>query len=292
MTRNYLLAGACLLSALALHAAEPMFFVQLSDPQLGMYAKNADCLQEEENLLFAVENINRLKPMFVVVTGDLVNKTGDESQIQRYKELIGRVDPSIPVYNVPGNHDVGNQPTDKQLAQYRKSFGKDYYSFDAGSIRGIVLDSSLLGSPANASIEATAQEKWLSSELARAKKDMVEPIVFLHISFFLNDPQEPDQYFNIPTQIRARYLKLLHEYGVKHVFAGHHHRNDYGRDGDLEVVTTSALGMPLGPNQSGMRIVRVTNTTVENRYYELGSLPHIIDAGKPLPEWPAKKSTP
>ena len=52
-------------------------------------------------------------------------------------------------------------------------------------------------------------------------------IVFQHIPFFLKDPNEEDQYFNIPKPVRERYLRLFHEYGVQQVFAGHYHRNEW-----------------------------------------------------------------
>src|SRR5882762_2580202 len=77
--------GLCLLLhllALALvsarsSAAEPFFFIQLSDPQMGMFSDNKDFAQDAANFEFVVAAINRLHPAFVVVTGDLVNKTGD-----------------------------------------------------------------------------------------------------------------------------------------------------------------------------------------------------------------------
>jgi serine/threonine-protein phosphatase CPPED1 len=73
---------------------------------------------------------------------------------------------------------------------------------------------------------------------------------------------------------------------VKYIFAGHYHRNEYGRDGEIEMITTAAVGMPLGRNQSGFRIVRLARDGMENRYYELGSVPHVVDADGALPEWP------
>jgi 3',5'-cyclic AMP phosphodiesterase CpdA len=192
---------------------------------------------------------------------------------------VQNVEAGVPVYNVPGNHDVGDRPTRDQLARYREAFGKDYYTFDAGPVRGIVLNSSLIQSPRNAPEEAAAQEKWLVSELIRARRDQVENlIVFQHISYFLKDPREPDQYFNIPVETRHRYLQLFHEYGVKYIFSGHYHRNEYGRDGEIEMITTGPVGMPLGRDQSGFRIVRLTQDGMENRYYELGSIPHVVNA--------------
>jgi hypothetical protein len=179
MIMRYLLL---ILISISLQAAEPLFFIQMADPQLGMFGKNENSIQEEANLSFVVANINRLKPTFVVVCGDLVNKTGDSEQIRSYKQIIKNVEKDIPVYNVPGNHDVGNQPAREQLARYREAFGKDYYTFDAGPLRGIVLNSSLIGSPQNAPEEAAAQEKWLLSELARARRDRIENlVVFQHL---------------------------------------------------------------------------------------------------------------
>ena len=282
-----------LLFCSSLFAQQPRFFVQMADPQLGMFAKDADTLQEEANLSFVVANINRLHPAFVVVCGDLVNKTADPGQISSYERLIKGIDRGIPIYNVAGNHDVGNHPTPASLAQYRKNIGKDYYSFDSGDTRGIVLDSSLIFAPQDAAEEAAAQEKWLLDQLRRARRDKVGHLfVFQHISYFLQSPDEPDQYFNIPHSARARYLQWFHEYGVTHIFAGHYHRNAYGRDGDIEMITTGPVGNPLGRDQSGIRIVQLSaDRSVKNRYYELGSIPNRIDPAGTLPEFPVTHKT-
>ena len=262
-----------LLACEIVHANGPEFFVNMADPQMGMYAKNQDTLQEQANLTFVVASINRLKPAFVVVCGDLVNRAGDAEQIRQYKRIMHELDPHIPVYNVAGNHDVGNQPTEQTLAQYRKEFGRDYYTFDWGEVRGIVLDSNLIASPDSVPKESDAQEKWLIAELKRARsEDMKQILVFQHIPYFLERPDEPDQYFNIPTAIRRSYLELFHRYGVAHVFSGHYHRNAFGRDQEIEMITTGAVGVPMGGSQSGFRIVRF-GPTVESRYYDLGAIP-------------------
>src|SRR2546421_343355 len=100
-----------LLCAASAFGAEPFFFIQLSDPQFGMYTTNRDFAQETANAEFAVATINRLKPAFVVITGDLVNKSRDGAQIAEFKRIFGKVDSGIHVYNVVGNHDIENLPT-------------------------------------------------------------------------------------------------------------------------------------------------------------------------------------
>ncbi len=73
--------------------------------------------------------------------------------------------------------------------------------------------------------------------------------------------------------MRARYLEILHRYGVKQVFAGHLHHNSEGADGDLEMFTTGPVGMALDGGKSGMRLVVVKNGGVVQKYYDFGELP-------------------
>src|ERR1051325_11469402 len=110
-------------------AAEPFFFIQLSDPQFGMYTTNKDFAQETANFEFAVATINRLRPAFVVITGDLVNKPADAAQIAEFKRIVAKVDPAIPVHNVAGNHDLENVPTTATVNAYTNQFGPDHYTF-------------------------------------------------------------------------------------------------------------------------------------------------------------------
>ncbi|HWF67413.1 MAG TPA: metallophosphoesterase, partial [Acidobacteriaceae bacterium] len=185
----------------------PWFFAILSDPQMGMYTHDRDFAQETANLEFAVANLNRLHPQFVVVCGDLVNRTGDAAEIAEYKRILQKLDPSIPVYNVPGNHDLGNVPTPASIQAYRAAFGKDFYSFTAGPVFGIVLDSNLISTPEKSSDAARQQRQWLADTLKKVPAGR-QIIVFQHIPYFLHDPAEKDQYFNIPGAERRDYLDL------------------------------------------------------------------------------------
>src|SRR5438876_8542112 len=109
--KSITMAALLLLQVNGAVAAEPFFFIQLSDPQFGMFTNDKDFAQETANFEFAVATVNRLKPAFVVITGDLVNKPGDAAQIAEFKRIAGKIDSRIPVYNVVGNHDIENVPT-------------------------------------------------------------------------------------------------------------------------------------------------------------------------------------
>ena len=257
--------------------AQDFSFLVMSDPQFGMYTENREFAQETANFSFAISTANRLHPAFLVVCGDLTNQAADPSQIAEYQRIAHLLDRSIPLYNVAGNHDVGNQPTPESLAAYRRNYGPDYYTFRQPKFEGIVLNSSLIQHPEKAPEEAAKQEAWLENELRQAQSQGVaRVVVFQHIPWFLQTADEPDQYFNIPTATRARYLALLDQYGVREVFAGHYHRNAEGRSPILRVTTTGPVGKPLGVDPSGIRIVTVKPGSVDSQYYGFGNLPNQI----------------
>jgi 3',5'-cyclic AMP phosphodiesterase CpdA len=259
----------------------PFFFIQLSDPQLGMFSKNADIVQDSANLEKAVTAINRLKPAFVVITGDLVNRPADAVQIDAYRKLIGTISPEIPVHEVTGNHDIGQIPTPITIRGWENLFGPDHYSFRHGAFLGIVLNSTLISAPQKAPDFYEAQKQWLTEELTKAQATGAHPIVvFQHHSWFLQRPDEPDQYFNIPQERRAPFLALFHQYGVRHLFCGHLHRNALAHDAEIEVVTTGPVGKPLGDGRSGLCVAIVRGDQIEHHYYPLEEIPEKIDLAK------------
>jgi len=274
-------SAACLVLALAAQnqPAPPFFFVQMSDPQFGMFTADKDFAQETLNFELAIATANRWHPAFVVVTGDLVNKAGDAGQIAEYRRIAARLDRSIPLYNIPGNHDVENAPTSASVAAYVKTFGPDHYSFRAQSLYGIVLDSTVIAAPDDVRAEYGTQDRWLSDELARAQASGARHVVvFQHHPWFLNTADEPDGYFNIPLARRTDLLARFKAAGVRYLISGHYHRNALAREGDIEMITSGPVGMPLGQGtQSGLRVVIVRDSGLEHRFYALGELPNAID---------------
>ncbi len=249
-----------------------------TDTQLGMYESNKGFARETANFEFVVAAVNRLKPAFAIVLGDLVNREGDSAQIQEFLRISRKIDSSIPVYYVPGNHDVGAVPTPEMLAAYRKNFGRDYYAFTAGPIYGIVLNSTLISEPQKAEAEFQEQDSWLKRELETAKKSGAPHIiVFQHHPYFLENAEEPAQYSNMPLDRRRQMLSLLHRYGVRYVFAGHIHKNNVGKDGDLEMVAIGPVSIPFGDEGSGIALAAVTTEGVQYRYYSFGKMPDRLE---------------
>lgn len=258
-------------------APRPVFFLVIADAQLGMYSQNQDLQFESENLEKFVAVANRLHPAFIVNCGDLVNKAGDPQQIERYKSIMSKLDSEIPVYNVAGNHDVRNQPTPETLAAYRKTFGRDYYTFHQQGIEGIVLNTSLIKSPELAPGEAEEQSAWLEKTLAEAHAHPNEEIViFQHIPWFLQKADEPDAYFNLPLSQRKEYLRRFERANVHYIFAGHYHESAAGTEGKIQIRTVSAVGKPLAKDPSGFGVVVVEGRKLRFSYYSVDAPPEQV----------------
>ena len=263
------------------------FFIQMSDPQLGLYAtrgRAADAqagvigfAYEAERYEKAIAAANRLMPSFVVVTGDLVQDPSDPGLIDEFTRISGMLDDRIPLHLLAGNCDVGNAPTDSLLGQYRERFGDDNYSFDHGGVHFVVLDSSVAFDPTHVPREWDRQTEFLESDLARAAGEGTGRIVvFMHHPLFGENPGEADSPKAIPFERRRILLDLFHGSGVSTVFAGHWHANNYATDGGLEMVVTGAVGLSLGDDPSGIRIVKVGDDRIEHSYYGLDDVPSTV----------------
>ncbi|HWQ53456.1 MAG TPA: metallophosphoesterase [Bryobacteraceae bacterium] len=261
---------------------EPFFFIQATDPQFGYSARKLDDFrQETANFEFLIATANRLRPAFVVVTGDLTNRASNPGQVAEYLRIAAKLDKSIPIYNAPGNHDIGDTVAPDHLANYRKTFGPDYYTFRHGGAAFFVLNSCVISNPQRVPGELEKQERWLREELEKARQDGVRPLmVFQHHPWFLSSADEADQYTNILQDRRKRFLALFREYGVSHVFAGHLHRNVPAKDGGIEMTTTAAIGQARGKDRAGFRVVIVRPDSVEHQYHDMGSVPNQIELEK------------
>lgn len=255
---------------------KPWFFIQLTDTQLGMFTGNRDFVQDASNFDFVVANVNRLKPAFVIITGDLINKPADPAQTAEYLKLLKKFDPSIKVYQLPGNHDVENVPTPASVEAYRKTFGKDYFSFRHGSFAGVAINTTIIHSPTHTAAIVEEQKKWLDAELQKLKAAGAAPIVvFQHHPWFVLKASEPDGYASIPLARRQEYVELLQKHGVKQAFGGHIHRNEVAVDG-IEMISTGPVGMPMSDDGSGIRVGIVRNGKVDHTFYPLSKIPNQI----------------
>ncbi|MEE3367988.1 MAG: metallophosphoesterase [Planctomycetota bacterium] len=261
---------------------KPFFFLQLADTQYGFFTQNQGFQQEITLINRAIEHVNRLKPRFIIVCGDLTHAIPSHprytAQVRQFKADFSKVSKEIPLVCVCGNHDIGNQPDPDSISRYRKHFGDDYFGFWVGGVRCLVLNSSVIKDSAAAPGVLARQEEWFKTMLRNAQESQAQHIlVFQHHPWFLKTEDEPEEYFNLPVARRLAALTAMKQYNVRAIFAGHYHRNAYGKAGSVEMITSGPVGRPLGKDPSGFRVVKVYQDRLEHKYYPLGAVPNQIE---------------
>jgi 3',5'-cyclic AMP phosphodiesterase CpdA len=262
----------------AVEKEKPDFtFIHITDVQLGMC--DGDAIRWQTT----VNKINNINPAFVIDTGDHVQNWSDKPKLALYKSIAKNINPTIPLYHLPGNHDIGDTPTASRypdyLAEFPNGHSVPWYSFTYGNNLFICLDSMILKNPSGYPDANSAQMSWLQTTLADANEHGYDNIlVFMHISLCLVSATEADQTFNMPlgdgTGIRKQLLDLFHQYGVRAVFCGHYHLNAYVRDGELEIITTTSCTCGLGnpPATPAIRIIKVYSDRIEHDICTLDSI--------------------
>lgn len=256
------------------HQSRTPFFVQITDPQLGFITESADFQPEMENMGRIAEAVNRLRPDFVVFTGDLVQWRTDEAALEGFEQIRRMFDPNIKLHFVPGNHDVGDKVGELDVVSFVERYGEDRFIYNAPTYTAIGYNSSIL--KALAPEEAELYE-WLSGGLEAASQRGLPIIVMAHHPIYVESPDEEDAGVNLPKSIREKYLNLLSHYGVSLSLSGHLHHCASATYGQLRLVTSGAAGRPLGDEGSGITIVTIDKQGPSATFYEIDKIPASID---------------
>ncbi len=190
--------------------------VQFCDPQLGMGEDGFEA--DLARLHQAIRQANALHPDLVVVAGDMVN-TPDDASIAAFQSAMKEL--KVPVLYAPGNHDLPDPVTPEGLARYRAAFGPDYAAVNCGPVKVISADSQLWRVAPAAEVEA--HDRWLENELAEAAASGRPVVMLTHVPPFVQSPDEPDEYFNLPLARRVALLRLCTDSGAVVWLAGHTH---------------------------------------------------------------------
>jgi 3',5'-cyclic-AMP phosphodiesterase len=149
------------------------------------------------------------RPAFVITTGDTIegaNDGGAERQWREAERILGRYR-SVPLYLVPGNHDIWSETSERL---FRKHAGRPpHYGFDYGPAHFTVLDNSR-------SDELPAAELAFLEQDLKAHAGQPVKFVFLHRPSWL-----------MPVALQdARYAlhRIARQYGVAYVISGHVHQ--------------------------------------------------------------------
>jgi 3',5'-cyclic-AMP phosphodiesterase len=182
---------------------------------------------------------------FVIVAGDLAD-TGRPAEFARYAAWAGSL--GVPVYAVPGNHDLYNDG----WTSYRSWVGRGFYSFSLGGRSFYFLDSG------NGTLGRT-QLQLLREAFAA---DSNEKVVTCHYPL---TGAGATLYYRLTNKAeRAALLDLYASGGVRLLLEGHLHATLQAAVGSIDEWLCSSLTGPAGQGRcvvvtvSGGRIASVT----------------------------------
>jgi 3',5'-cyclic AMP phosphodiesterase CpdA len=207
---------------------------QISDTHLSRADRFASLT---ENFQRISAHIDAARPDLVVNSGDVSwDGPTNRSDLEFAKELHAAL--PIDCRYLPGNHDVGDNPTavgaapkrpatEPERQKYLSVIGEDRWRFDEAGWCFIGLNSLIM----NTRIESEAEQfDWLAAELARINGRPVA--LFLHKPLFLDAPDDAETAETairyVPQPRRKELIELLSSVDLRLVASGHiHQRRDF-----------------------------------------------------------------
>ena len=183
------------------------------------------------------EHIDATRPDLVINSGDIsFDGPTSRSDLEFAKKLHDAL--PVPCRHLPGNHDIGDNPTavgpapkqpatEKERQNYLSVIGEDRWRFDAAGWSFIGLNSLIM----NTGIESEAEQfGWLASELGRINGRPVA--LFLHKPLYLHTPDDPETEGTairyVPQPRRANLIEMFGKVDLRLVASGHvHQRRDF-----------------------------------------------------------------
>lgn len=192
-----------------------------------------------------IAEIVRMRPEFVVQSGDLVSWGGSVPQWREFDAITKPLrDAHIAYYPAQGNHDELAKDTPHNpyyLHRVREPYdsGNGYhYAFTRHHNRFLIVDSFEDYTP------GSEQYQWLERELAKSRKTAVNTWVMFHEAPFSVGPHATEEG-------AAQAQKYLHPLFVKYhpraVICGHDHLYYRTRRDGVNYIVTGGGGAPLYP---------------------------------------------
>jgi 3',5'-cyclic AMP phosphodiesterase CpdA len=183
------------------------------------------------------DHIDATRPDLVINSGDLAFDAPSAPDDLAFAKSLHEALPVTCRY-LPGNHDIGDNPTqigpippqpvnETDRQSFIAAFGEDRWRFDAAGWCFIGLNSLVMNSGLACEGE---QFDWLAAELAAANGKPVA--MFLHKPIFLNTPEDPELESSairyVPIPARQRLVGMLASADVRLIASGHvHQRRDF-----------------------------------------------------------------
>ena len=211
-------------------------FVQISDSHIG-FDKPANT-DVTATLRAAIAKIKAApqQPSFVLHTGDLTHLS-KPAQFDTLQQVLS--DLSMPVFYVPGEHDVLEDDGKSFLQRFGKGTqGAGWYSFDHSGVHFIGLVNVVDLKAGGLGTLGTEQLEWLEKDVAQIAGS-TPIVVFAHIPLWSVYPE-----WGWGTDDSERALSYLKRFGSVSVLNGHIHQVMQKVEGHVTFHTAMSTAFP------------------------------------------------
>jgi Icc protein len=208
--------GQTIHGSMMAHGSDALRFVQISDSHIG-FNKPANT-DVTETLRAAVAKIKAdpNPPAFVLHTGDLTHLS-KPSEFDTLQQVLSEL--SLPVFYVPGEHDVLEDDGQSYLERFGKGTqGAGWHSFDRDGVHFVGLVNVVDLKAGGLGTIGAEQLAWLEKDVKRLKSS-TPIVVFAHIPLWSVYPE-----WGWGTDDSERALSYLKRFGSVSVLNGHIHQ--------------------------------------------------------------------
>lgn len=211
-------------------------FVQISDTHIG-FDKPANT-DVTATLREAVAKIKAEpeQPSFILHTGDLTHLS-KPAEFDTLQQVMSEL--AMPVFYVPGEHDVLDENGASYLARFGKgTLGAGWHSFDQNGVHFIGLVNVVNLKAGGLGTLGNEQLEWLEKDVKHLKSS-TPIVVFAHIPLWSVYPE-----WGWGTDDSARALSYLKRFGSVSVLNGHIHQVMQKVEGHVTFHTAMSTAFP------------------------------------------------
>jgi len=211
-------------------------FVQISDSHIGFDKPANTDVTATLRAAIAKIKASAEQPSFVLHTGDLTHLS-KPSEFDTLQQLMSEL--SLPVFYVPGEHDVLEDDGKSYLQRYGKdTLGAGWHSFDKDGVHFIGLVNVVDLKAGGLGTLGRDQLEWLEKDVKHLKSS-TPIVVFAHIPLWSVYPE-----WGWGTDDSAQALAYLKRFGSISVLNGHIHQVMQKVEGHVSFHTAMSTAFP------------------------------------------------
>jgi Icc protein len=226
-------------------------FVQISDSHIGFDKPANTDVTATLGAAIAKIKAEPEQPSFVLHTGDLTHLS-KPAEFDTLQQVLSEL--SVPVFYVPGEHDVLGDDGQSYLQRFGKGTqGAGWHSFDKDGVHFIGLVNVVNLKAGGLGNLGSEQIEWLEKDVARLKSS-TPIVVFAHIPLWSVYPE-----WGWGTDDSARALSYLKRFGSVSVLNGHIHQVMQKVEGHVSFHTAMSTAFPqpapgMAPSPGQMKV--------------------------------------